>query len=321
VVLVHGWLANQTVNFNTISPLLANDGYCVFSLTYGTKAEVTTPVYQPGGLTKMEDSAEVLSDFVNQVLEVTGADKVDIVGHSEGSLMPNYYVRFLGGAAKVHRYVGLTTLWDGTNVAGLAYVAEVGGPLGLTPAIYTAVNNFCEACPEFLHGSPFIQQMNAGGVAAPGVTYTNIVTQYDELVSPYTSGLMPPGPNITNEVVQDSCATDLSEHLTVAFDPVATTMILNALAPDRARPVPCTIVLSGVGAPGFPAPAPMDSDGDGIPDFRDSDPLNTAGTYMAPAGAIPAAAHRGRCAARKRRGHKRHKHRSCRKHKRHKRAH
>ena len=41
VVLVHGLLAKQTVNFNTISPLIANDGYCVFSLTYGTKDDVT----------------------------------------------------------------------------------------------------------------------------------------------------------------------------------------------------------------------------------------------------------------------------------------
>jgi triacylglycerol lipase len=40
VVLVHGLLANQTDNWQTISPLLANRGYCVFSLTYGTNPNV-----------------------------------------------------------------------------------------------------------------------------------------------------------------------------------------------------------------------------------------------------------------------------------------
>ncbi len=299
VVLVHGWMANQTVNFNTISPLLANDGHCVFSLTYGTKDEVQTSVYQPGGLDKMEDSAQVLSDFVDEVLAATGASKVNIVGHSEGSLMPNYYVRFLGGAAKVNRYVGLTTLWDGTQAGGLSLVAETGGPLGLTPAIYTLVNVFCEACPQFLTGSDFIEQMNEGGVADPAVTYTNIVTEYDELVMPYESGLMDEGPNVTNHVVQDFCETDFSEHLTVAYDPVATMLIQNALAPDRARPVPCTLVLSGVGAPGFPAPAPMDSDGDGNPDFSDPDPLN-AGAESTQTGGPGQATVKRKCTKRKR---------------------
>jgi triacylglycerol lipase len=303
VVLVHGLLANQTVNFNTLSPLIANDGYCVFSLTYGTKPEVTTPIYQPGGLQPMEESAQVLSAFIDQVLAATGASKVDIVGHSEGSLMPNYYVRFMGGAAKVDRYVGLTTLWDGTQLGGLSYVASVGDPLGLTPLVYGLVNVFCESCPQFLHGSDFIEQMNAGGVAHPAVTYTNIVTQYDELVIPYTSGLMPGGPNVTNHVVQDHCQTDLAEHLTVAFDPVATTLILNALAPDRARPVPCTVVLPGVGAPGFTPPEPMDSDGDGSPDFADPAPLRAGAAAATPAAATPkAAGKKKRCV--KRRGQK-----------------
>jgi triacylglycerol esterase/lipase EstA (alpha/beta hydrolase family) len=268
VILVHGLLANQTVNFNTISPLLANDGHCVFSLTYGTKSGVTSPLYQPGGLTKIEQSAEQLKAFVDRVRAATGAAKVDIVGHSEGSLMPNYYVRFLGGNAVVDDYVGLTTLWAGTNPAGLATVATLGLSLGLTPVVVDALAPLCESCPQFLTGSEFIEKMNEGGVADPAVTYTNIVTKLDELVVPYTSGLMAPGPNVTNHVVQDLCVLDLAEHLTVAADPVATTLIQNALLPEPARrPVPCTAVIPPLGAPGYKAPAPLDSDGDGTPDY------------------------------------------------------
>jgi triacylglycerol lipase len=268
VILVHGLLANQTVNFNTISPLLANDGHCVFSLTYGTKEGVTTPVYQPGGLAKIEQSAEQLRVFVEKVRAATGAAKVDIVGHSEGSLMPNYYVRFLGGNAVVDDYVGLTTLWDGTNVGGLAAVAALGVPLGLTPVAINALAPLCESCPQFLHGSDFMKKMNEGGVADPAVTYTNIVTVFDELVVPYTSGLMDPGPNVSNHVVQERCALDFAEHLTVAADPVATTLIQNALLPQATRrPVPCTAVIPPLGAPGYPAPPPLDSDGDGTPDY------------------------------------------------------
>ena len=269
VVLVHGLLANQTVNFQTISPLLANDGYCVFSLTYGTLDRVNPPFYQPGGLARMEVSSQQLSAFVDRVLAATGASKVDIVGHSEGSLMPDYYVKYGGGAAKVDKYVGLTTLWNGTNPLGLATIAALGAPLGLTTGVVGVVNAVCESCDEFLTGSDFINNLQIRGVAAPAVTYTNIVTQYDELVSPYTSGLMDPGPNVTNHVVQENCPSDFAEHLTVAFDPVAETLIQNALAPDHPRPVPCTVVLPVVGAPTWPAPAPLDSNGDGTPDYAD----------------------------------------------------
>src|SRR5204863_8205581 len=51
VVLVHGWFANQTVNWQTISPVLANSGYCVFSLTYAINPNVPFPGARPGGAT------------------------------------------------------------------------------------------------------------------------------------------------------------------------------------------------------------------------------------------------------------------------------
>jgi triacylglycerol lipase len=248
VVLVHGWIANQTVNWQTISPILANNGYCVFSLTYGTDPDVSTPFYQPGGLKPMEESAQQLADFVDGVLRATHASKVDIVGHSEGSLMPNWYVKYLGGAAKVKRYVGMTPLWHGTDPAGLATIDQIGGYLGVSSALDDQIDASCAACREFLAGSDFIAQMRDGGIAAPGVTYTNIITRNDELVVPYTSGIEI-DPRITNLILQDQCSLDQAEHVSVMADPVAAQDVLNALDPAHPRPVPCTPVLPGVGAP------------------------------------------------------------------------
>ena len=85
-----------------------------------------------------------------------------------------------------------------------------------------------------------MQKMRAGGVAVKGISYTNIVTTHDELVSPYTSGIEPGMRNIT---VQDGCATDYTEHFEIAADPVAAGYVLNALDPAHPRPVPCTVVL------------------------------------------------------------------------------
>jgi triacylglycerol lipase len=255
VVLVHGLLANQTDDWWVFSPVIKNQGYCVFSLTYGVKPGIGIPGYTPGGMKTMEESSQELSGFVNKVLAATGAKKVDIVGHSEGSLMPAYYVKYLGGKAKVRTYVGLTTIWHGTNPAGLATLDQLGQPFGISPALEGLVANFCESCAQFLEGSPFINKLRKGGtVTVPGVRYTSIVTQYDELVQPYTSGIETNDPNMTNLVLQQQCPLDLAEHIAVAADPVAAQDVLNALDPAHAAPVPCTVVLPFLGAPLYTGP-------------------------------------------------------------------
>lgn len=78
----------------------------------------------------------------------------------------------------------------------------------------------------------------------PGITYTNIVTKYDQLVVPYTSGIEP---GMTNIIVQDQCPLDFSDHFEIVADPVGAADVLNALDPEHPRPVPCVLVLPLVG--------------------------------------------------------------------------
>lgn len=243
VVLVHGLGANMGENWQYLSPLLAAEGYCVFALTYGVDPRAIIPPFdQIGGVVPMEQSAQQLSTFVNQVLTGTGATRVDIVGHSEGSLMPDWYVRFLGGAARVDRYVGITPLWHGSDLLALATLEHAGRPLGLSAPVAAGVAQLCGSCPEFLTGSAFLEKLNAGGgPAVPGVTYTNLMTRYDEAVEPYTSGILD-APGVTNIVVQDQCGNDVSEHGSMAFDPVVARDVLNALDPVHTRPVSCGVL-------------------------------------------------------------------------------
>ena len=243
VVLVHGTFGSRATNWQTYAPLLHNKGYCVFALTYGQLPTPDPATQELGGMARMEDSARELKRFVRKVLRRTGAQKVYIVGHSQGTLMPNWYVKFLGGARHVRNYVSLAPLWHGTAVTRPAEVASVLlGEDAATPV--------CEACGQFAPGSAFMRKMRAGGVAVSGIRYTNIVTRYDQLVVPYSSGIEE---GMTNHVVQDHCATDFSEHFEIAADPVAAALVLNALDRRNARPVPCELVLPLTGTPAPPA--------------------------------------------------------------------
>ena len=235
VVLVHGTLGNRSTNWQTYGPLLKNNGYCVFALTYGA----TFPLPYPGafgGLGDIRDSAAELGVFVDRVLAATGASQVDIVGHSQGTLMPNYYAKFLGGAPKIDHYISLSPLWHGSTAAGpgSSSAAFSADPLDLVGPAFGQMSA----------GSSFIAEMRAGGVAVPGIQYLNIVTKYDELVRPYTSGIED---GMTNIVLQDLCKLDLTEHFEMAADRNASVLVLNALDPAHPRPVPCVPVLPFVG--------------------------------------------------------------------------
>lgn len=238
VVLVHGLLGNRNTNWQTYAPLLKNNGYCVYSLTYGVPKGTPVGLDQFGGLTRMQDSAVQLKAFVQRVLRSTGAREVDIVGHSEGTVVPQYYVKFLGGAKYVQNYVAIAPLWHGTRIANTATV--VAKLFGLDPDSLPV----CASCAQFAPGSPFMTKMRTGRIAVRGVHYTNIVTKYDELVAPYTSGIQR---GMHNYVLQDSCAEDYSEHFEVVASPVAAQIVLNTLDPAHPKPVPCRLVLPFVG--------------------------------------------------------------------------
>lgn len=241
VVLVHGTGGGAQTNWGAYAPLLANNGYCVYALNYGTLPGVPWPLSAIGGFGPIDKSAAQLGTFVDRVLATTGAEKVDIVGHSQGTLMPTYWIKFLGGADKVDKYVSLAPLWNGTNIAAAGEIAAYTKALGLDPLQQATIGSLCAACLQMTKGSDFLRTLQAGGILDPDITYTNIMTRFDELVVPYTSGYLR-AENATNIVVQDGCSQDYSDHLAIAGSRRAALYVLNALDPAHPRAVGCEFV-------------------------------------------------------------------------------
>jgi triacylglycerol esterase/lipase EstA (alpha/beta hydrolase family) len=236
VVLVHGTIENMRYNWFTLSPLLHNAGYCVFALNYGQEPGIHVGLpgaSESGAVAPVVESAAQLATFVDRVLASTGTSKVDIVGHSQGGMMPRYYLKFLGGASKVANLVALSPSNHGTTVDGLAALPGVPDllALGLGPSV-----------TDQIVGSPFLQHLNAGGDTVPGVRYTVVATSYDEVVTPYTSAFLA-GPDVTNILVQQQCPLDVSDHLGISFDANALRDVLNALDPAHAKAVTCQLTL------------------------------------------------------------------------------
>jgi triacylglycerol esterase/lipase EstA (alpha/beta hydrolase family) len=231
VVLVHATLADEGSNWVTLAPLLANAGYCVYAFNYGPTglSFCDAAGCRIDGLGHIERSAEELGSFVSWVLFWTGASKVDLVGHSQGGMMPNYYIKFLGGASKVNELIGLAPSNHGTTLDGLSTLLEkFGWAKELTSSLAEYIG--APALPEQEEGSAFMKKLfGAGEPLAAGVRYVVIETRNDEVVTPYTNAFLS-GSNVTDITIQSQCPEDPVAHIGMFDDSPSLQNVLNQLS-------------------------------------------------------------------------------------------
>jgi triacylglycerol esterase/lipase EstA (alpha/beta hydrolase family) len=242
VILLHGTLFNENLTWQALSPELVNDGYCVYGFNYGAGPYTFGHTYAEADI---GTSARQLAVFVFYVLTATHARQVDIVGHSQGGMMPRYYMKFLGGAPAVHMLIGLAPSNHGTTLDGADTLVDAARALGVDAFALAG----CVACTEQINGdgSDFMANLNAGGDTVPGPKYVVIESKYDEVVTPYTSAFLS-GPNVQNILLQSQCRTDFVEHIGITYDPVALQDVVNALGPDDPHFAPrCSFVPPGIG--------------------------------------------------------------------------
>ncbi|HTE54468.1 MAG TPA: alpha/beta fold hydrolase [Kofleriaceae bacterium] len=113
VLLIHGFLGTR----GSMYPLerrLADEGLTVFSFNLGALNS-----------RDIRASAFLIHRKIESILSQTSVKRIDIVGHSMGGLIGLYYIKKLGGQARVRRLVMMGTPVRGTWAA-LAGVATLG---------------------------------------------------------------------------------------------------------------------------------------------------------------------------------------------------
>jgi pimeloyl-ACP methyl ester carboxylesterase len=216
VILVHGTFGDMTVSWNLVSPALKNAGFCVFALDLVKR-----------GMAPIDQSADKLAAFIDEVRQRTGAAKVSLVGHSQGGMLGRYVARYRNKLSVIEDIVGLAPSSHGTTNPLAPHVAGLG----------------CAACAEQAAGSAFMEKLNAGEEAPPPQSYTVVSTRYDQVVTPYRSQALA-GSTVTNVVLQDRCPEDVTDHVGIIYDPIALAWTLNALGrsgpADPAFVPPCS---------------------------------------------------------------------------------
>lgn len=110
IVLVHGIGDNRSA-FAVLSGALRRRGFgVVHAVNYSVLTALTGDVRR---------SAALFGEHVERICELTGSDRVHVVGHSLGGLIARYYVQRLRGDARVRTLVTLGTPHGGTLTAYL----------------------------------------------------------------------------------------------------------------------------------------------------------------------------------------------------------
>ncbi|ATO18153.1 lipase [Micromonospora sp. WMMA2032] len=210
-VVVVGGLIGISIAYEPIAARLRADGYRV-------------SIYQlPNlGFGDIRESARALSSYVDQVRAATGASRVDLVTHSEGGLVSRWYVKFLGGSAKVDQYVSLGSPQYGTYVANIVNFLGLGSCAGIV------------ACQQMTIGSSFLADLNAGDDTPGPVRWTTVRTWQDELVRPVDNAALADG--ATNILVQAWCPLRIVGHLGLVLDGTTYTAVRQTLAGAQIRP-------------------------------------------------------------------------------------
>ncbi|MGX9888272.1 esterase/lipase family protein [Streptomyces sp. NPDC002276] len=166
IVFVHG-LSGSASGWDDWVADFEADGYSsseLFAWSYDwTQSNVTT--------------ASQLATEVKSVLAQTGASKVDIVGHSMGTLSARYFLKNLSGTSYVDHFVSVAGVNHGTTIASLC------------GWLYTS-------CKEMQTGSSFLTALNSGDETPGSVSYAAYWSDCDEAINPDTSAELSGATNV-----------------------------------------------------------------------------------------------------------------------------
>ncbi|GGK58201.1 esterase/lipase family protein [Nocardia camponoti] len=228
-----GLVADTESQWDTMLSTLRGAGFCAVTFQGGV-----VDGRRWGG--DMPTSARQLGDYVAEVKAATGAAKVDIVAHSAGGFVTNYYAKVLGGGANLRSVVLLAPETRGVDGTGFLEQSGVTGmsvtPVdllrqvpGLRASLSTAMPKMASML-QVLPGSPAYHAVMDGPLAIEGVRYAVLATRNDRVATPAGASSFILEPGVTNVFYEDEFpAAAPVDHSTLRSSPLTAAWVVSQL--------------------------------------------------------------------------------------------
>lgn len=176
VVLLHGYFHNRS-GFDLMSQELRNRGFrWVHGMNYN-------PIRS-----SVPDLAERFAVSVRDVMEVSGAKRIHVVGHSLGGVIVRWFVQELGGDEVVDACVTIGAPHHGTFPAYLGF-----GP----------------AAKDMRPNSEVVKRLEQRFRRFTTTRFVNLYSDLDVLIIPPSSAVLPERPNVHQHLIEDLGHTSL----------------------------------------------------------------------------------------------------------------
>jgi pimeloyl-ACP methyl ester carboxylesterase len=175
IVQVHGYFHNRSGFFFMSRELRAQGFRWIHGMNYNPLRS------------GVPELAEWFGKHVEDVMRISGAKRVHLVGHSLGGVVARWYIQELGGEKHVDHCVTIGTPHHGTMAAYL----------GIGPA-----------ARDMRPGSEVVERLE-NGFARSNVMYVNLYSDLDFLIIPASSALLPEQRNVHQDLIEDLGHTSL----------------------------------------------------------------------------------------------------------------
>ncbi|MGJ4050926.1 lipase family alpha/beta hydrolase [Corynebacterium macclintockiae] len=202
VVFIHGTSDNST-RWQKAANALTEQGFCTWAFNYGKRQDGKPNLLGLYATEDIDDSAKEIASTIDYILSVTGAEKVDLVGHSQGGLHLKKYIAENGGGEKVDRVVGVAPTYHGTTLNGMD---ETLRPIiERNPELAESVAG--KAGVQQLIGSEVINRLNEKPDTDKRVQYTNLYSSADTTATPNSTSQLKSvdGADVANVEIGKAC--------------------------------------------------------------------------------------------------------------------